>query len=137
MVIVLLYLDQFKAAKCKSELKIKVGMKMNFDELKRKALGYFVKIWNKFREIDLIFAPSEVVLDYIHEGKCFEIIWCANENMIEQVSRTAPHSHGPFQRQSITRVWIDEECVYNDEVHGKHNIRSEGHIFISMIRNTL
>ena len=126
----LLYLDQFKTSKCKSELKIKVEMKTNFDELKRKALGFFVKIWNKLREIDFLVAPSEVVLDYIREGKCFEIIWCVNENMIERISGTAPHSHGPFERQNITRVWIDEECVYNDEIHGKNNMKEVRVIFL-------
>jgi len=116
-----LYLHQFNEPKQKSKVNLKVAMKTSFDKLKQTELKFFTDIWEQFEKTHLL-ASSNTVLEYIREGKCFEMTWYVNKEVLQRVSQRAPHCHLPFQKQSITRVWVDDECVYSDEVQGRHNL---------------
>ncbi len=116
----ILFLHQFKKEKRpgKSKLTLKVEMKTTIEELKPEALAYFQRIWRSVKKHLILLAPVSAVLQYIKEGKCFEITWLVPEKVHNTICDQAPFVYKWFHTKLISAVWINDECVYKESIHG-------------------
>ena len=122
-----LCLHQFEELKHKD--KDKFTLKVNVSrEIKGKSLMHFKKTWNSFLHQHCL-APVPTVLEYIRERKCFEITWLILPILSSSICIKAPLSSDYFHAESITRVSINGESIFQEDIHGSQDITKVNFIY--------
>ena len=97
-----------------------LSFKLRNVTITEKSLKYIQDLWKSLSGY-LRLNQSTVLLQSIRE-RCIEINWLVSSEVSVKMCEIGPLSKEFFTQHHITWVLINEECIYDEEIHAKLNM---------------
>ena len=113
------YKRRFHGMKLKSDLD-SLSLKLMDVNITEKSLKYIQDLWASMSSYLRLNQPT-VLLQSIRE-RCIEINWLVSSEISSKMCEIGPVSKEFFTQHHVTWVLINEECIYDEEIHAKLNM---------------
>ena len=113
------YKQKFHGMKLKSDLD-SLSLKLMDVNITEKSLKYIQDLWKSLSGYLRLNQPT-VLLQSIRE-LCIEINWLVSSEISSKMCEIGPVSKEFFTQHHVTWVLINEECIYDEEIHAKLNM---------------